>query len=52
MWDWLAVGAWVGAVSAGTLAVVSLMRLHRDASPSARLVGVLGPASVGLRGTF
>lgn len=65
-WDWAGVGAWAAAAAAGTVAVVSLVRLHRDASrsasrdglrasradasPSARVV--VGPASMGVEGTF
>jgi hypothetical protein len=65
-WDWAGVGAWAAAAAASTVAVVSLVRLHRDAShamsrdglrasradasPSARVV--VGPASLGVEGTF
>ncbi len=61
-WDWVGVAAWVGAAAAGTLAIVSLVRPHRDSvgtrgdrrgtlpAPSARVV--VGPASMGLEGTF
>jgi hypothetical protein len=61
-WDWAGVGAWAAAAAAGTFAVVSLVRLHPDASRgglrasraaaslSARLV--VGPASMGVAGTF
>ena len=60
-WDWISVGAWAGAAAAGTVAILSLVRLHRDAvrgdgagnrapSPSARVV--LGPAAMGVEGTF
>jgi hypothetical protein len=35
-WDWAGVGAWTAAAAAGTVAVVSLLRLHHEASRVAR----------------
>ncbi len=69
-WDWAGVGAWAAAAAAGSVAVVSLLRLHHETrrvarrgavrpdgadgetvpSPSTRVV--LGPASMGIEGTF
>jgi hypothetical protein len=49
-WDWVAIGAWTGAIAAGALATVSFIRLHHDAETSARLV--VGPGSIGFRETF
>jgi hypothetical protein len=49
-WDWVAVGAWAGALATATLATVSFVRLRRDADTSAQLV--VGPGSVALRGSF
>jgi hypothetical protein len=56
-WDWVAVGAWAGALAAGTLATVSFIRARHDRhdhEPSAAGAAhlVLGPASIGLGGTF
>jgi hypothetical protein len=49
-WDWIAIGAWAGAIATGALATVSFIRLHHDADTSARLV--VGPGSIGFRETF
>jgi hypothetical protein len=49
-WDWVAIGAWAGAIATGALATVSFIRLHHDADASARLV--VGPGSIGFRETF
>jgi hypothetical protein len=35
-WDWAGVGAWTAAAAAGSFAVVSLLRLHHEASRVAR----------------
>jgi hypothetical protein len=60
-WDWISVGAWTGAAAAGTVAVLSLLQLHRDAvrrdsvgnrMPSPSACVVLGPAAMGVEGTF
>ena len=50
-WDWVALGAWAGALGAGVLATVSFVRLRHDAAPSAAHL-VVGPSTVGLAGTF
>lgn len=51
-WDWVAVAAWTGAAGAGALAIVSLVSHPHDATSvqAARLL--IGPASVGLAGSF
>jgi hypothetical protein len=49
-WDWVAAGAWAGALAAATLATVSFVRLRHDTEASARIV--VGPGSVALRGAF
>jgi hypothetical protein len=60
-WDWVGIGAWAGAAAAGTVAVLSLVRLHHDPgggrgnpalSPSLYPRVVVGPASMGVEGTF
>ncbi len=52
IWDWAAVAAWTGAAAAGALAVFSLTRHPHDAAsrPTPRIV--VGPASVGVVGSF
>jgi hypothetical protein len=49
-WDWVAVGAWVGAAAAGTIAVVTFVRSQPGAAQSAQVVA--GPASIGVEGSF
>jgi hypothetical protein len=66
-WDWAGIGAWTAAAAASTVAVIALLRLRREparvanhgalradrasaVSPSARVV--VGPASMGIEGTF
>jgi hypothetical protein len=58
-WDWVAIGAWAGAAAAGTVAVLSLVRLHHEGghgrpapAPPAYARVVVGPASVDVEGTF
>jgi len=50
-WDWVALGAWAGALGAGALATVSFIRLRHDTAPSAAHL-VVGPSTIGLGGTF
>ena len=62
MWDWVAVSAWAGAAAAGTVAILSLVRLRLDAHRAGDVTGsrpsstsarvVVAPTSVGLEGTF
>jgi hypothetical protein len=49
-WDWVAVGAWTGAVVAGTLATVSFVRLRHETTASTQVL--VGPASLVVRGSF
>jgi hypothetical protein len=49
-WDWVAVGAWTGAVAVGALVAVSLVRLGHDTGRSAAVMA--GPGSIALRGAF
>jgi hypothetical protein len=52
-WDWVAVGAWTGAVAAGALAVLSFERLHHRTARDDRSARIyVTPASVGVEGSF
>lgn len=50
--DWTAAAAWVGAVAAGTIAVVTWRGARADATPAPSTSVVAGPGSVGVGGTF
>jgi hypothetical protein len=60
VWDWVAVGAWAGALAATTVAVVSFGKVRPGSSPGASPPGasppeatvVVGPGAVALRGSF
>ncbi len=51
-WDWVAVAAWAGAVGAGTLAIFSLAKGHHDTASGPPPRVVIGPARIGLEGSF
>jgi hypothetical protein len=51
-WDWVAAGAWAGAATAGTLAVLSWTRSPRPAAPASSIRVHVGFGSLGVAGDF
>jgi hypothetical protein len=52
VWDWTALGAWIGAAGAAGLSVYWWTRPDGGSTPSVQGSLVVGPGSVGLRGQF
>jgi len=51
-WDWVAAGAWVGAATAATIAILLWTKPSHDPALAASAQLLVGPASLGVGGRF
>jgi hypothetical protein len=53
LWDTLALSSWIASAALTTVAIIAWAAPHHDSAPSASSATlILGPGSLGLRGTF